>query len=380
MKNLLLLLGHLLLSVLVFGQNSTVTFTYGGVQRTYNVHLPTGYTSGQHLPLVLNLHGYGQTNSQQELYTNMNATADANSFVVIYPAGLNNSWNIGAAGVYHFGTDDVGFLSKVIDTAQTLYGIDPKRVYACGLSNGGYMSHRLACELSDKVAAIAAVAGCLTDSMAYYCNATRKVPVMQIHGTADPIVPYTGAVASLSTEETVAFWASFDLCGTTSDTTNLPNTDATDGCTVQKIDYPNCADNSRVLLYKIINGGHTWPNGTINVPTNGNTDRDIDANTEIWNFFKQYTLDGNVGINQPVPSEQQIQIFPNPANQTITVQMRKLPNTVANIYTLNGRLAKSAPLSNSQTIPTQDLPNGVYLLQITNGQQPLANKKLVVMH
>jgi polyhydroxybutyrate depolymerase len=139
------------------GFSQTYSFTHNSIVRSYIVHLPTGYVASTQYPLVINMHGYTSTAAQQQAYSQMDVVADTGKFIVVYPDGVNNAWNAG------FGTnptiDDVGFLSTLIDTMKAKFSVDALKVYSCGLSNGGFMSFRLACELENKIAAIAPVAG-----------------------------------------------------------------------------------------------------------------------------------------------------------------------------------------------------------------------------
>src|ERR1041385_5504790 len=131
-------------------QGQTYSFTFDGILRSYIVHLPTGFNPGNSYPLVVNMHGYSSNASQQELYTAMDAVADTAGFIVAYPDGIASSWN---SYFNTGGVNDVSFISALIDTMILNYNSDPQRVYACGMSNGGFMTHRLACELHFRIAA-----------------------------------------------------------------------------------------------------------------------------------------------------------------------------------------------------------------------------------
>jgi len=265
------------------------TMVHDGATRSYIVHLPTGYTATQKYPLVLNLHGLGESNIKQEHYSHMDDVADSGHFIVVYPEGVNKAWNAGIRGPRVTKVDDVGFISALLDTLEAKYSIDAKRIYSCGISNGGFMSYRLACELSNRIAAIASVAGQLTDFMKAACRPSRPVAIMQIHGTDDELVNYEGALGYGPVDSLIHFWLWKDNCKPTPVITKLPDTDTTDGCTVTKYDYVSCSGGSEVALYKIINGGHTWPGG-YPVSFLGKTDEDFNASEEIWKFFKGKSL------------------------------------------------------------------------------------------
>jgi hypothetical protein len=151
------------------------------------------------------------------------------------------------------------------------------------------MSCKLACQLADRIAAIANEAGGIASLVATNCDIKRPMPALIIHGTADPIVLYDGVPGIYSAEATVRFFTELNDCSQ-SDTTLLPDLNPSDGCTIEKICYSNIGAECRVIFYKVINGGHLWPGAAYNIPTAGNTNRDINANVEMWNFFKQYKL------------------------------------------------------------------------------------------
>lgn len=374
MKPLIPFITALLISSTCFATTSTLYMSYGGLTRDFIVHLPTGYVQGQHLPVVLNFHGYTSNAAEQELYSGMDNTADQNNFIVVYPDGISNSWNVGWTGAYGTGVDDVGFTGKIIDTLIQLYGIDTNRVYSTGLSNGGFLSHRLACEMSSRIAAIAAVSGTLTDSTAYYCNPQRLMPIMHIHGTADPIVPYNGLTGSLSTEQTINFWLARETCSTPGDTTNVPDTNTGDGSTVQKIDYIHCSASNEVLFYKITGGGHTWPGGTLTISQFGNTNRDIDASQEIWNFFNRYTLSGPTGITEQAQNQTTINLYPNPATSdlkiesTVEIDRAELINVLGQVV-----LSKQINAANA-TINLSDIAGGIYFVKMYSGGFSITRK------
>ncbi len=275
----------LFMPISLLAQVETGSFVFEGRTRDYLVFLPQNYYGTAKMPVVFHLHGAGGDNQMQLDYTQMNIVADTAGFIVVYPNGINRMWRVGS-------TIDVGFISALIDTLDRHYSIDLERIYACGFSSGGFMSCKLACQLSHKITAIATVAGGIVEEDANNNEVHRPMPVLSIHGTADPRVPYDTGRPDLnlwSAEQTVKFWADFNLCSEL-DTISIADLDTIDGCTVEKITYGNGTHNSRVLFYKIIGGGHTWPDAAFGLVGNGRTNKDINANTEIWNFFKDYKL------------------------------------------------------------------------------------------
>jgi polyhydroxybutyrate depolymerase len=186
--------------------------------------------------------------------------------------------------------DDVAFVRDLLDEIEARYCIDPKRVYATGMSNGGFLSHRLACEVSDRIAAVAPVAGVL-GIPPESCNPGRPVPVLHFHGTADPMVPYTGGTPLIpqlgvgivfrSVANTMSHWRSKNACSGF-EKTFYANGDAT--C----VEWPDCAMGAQTALCTIDGGGHTWPGG-VPIPA-GKTSTDIDATATMLEFFAAHPL------------------------------------------------------------------------------------------
>ncbi len=265
------------------------TLEHEGKKRKYTVYLPAGFNPAVKHPLVLNFHGLGGNPRQQQKYSRMNEVADKEGFVVIYPYGDNHYWNTGAMNKpYVNGRDDVGFINKILDKAIQEYNISPDSIYASGLSLGGYFSYRLACELGNRISAIASVGGVMSDSTNKYCQSARPIPVLQIHGTKDPIVKYEGFKRSMPVEKTVAFWTKRNSCSH-SDTVLLPDISVKDKTTASLIKF-NCNSKAPVWFLKIQNGGHTWPGSKINYLFLGKTSKDFNASELIWEFFSQFSL------------------------------------------------------------------------------------------
>ncbi len=252
---------------------------FGGLTRTYIVHLPSG---SQHpSALVLNLHGRGGTGRKLEQFTHYDAVADANGFAVVYPDGIDNSWadGRGSSAADGRGIDDVGFLTTLATTLAHNYGIDPGHVFATGMSNGALMTQRLACERADVFAAIAPVAGTLNADVA--CTPSRPVAELEMHGTADRTVPFDGGVVRgpagpstvLGAAATAARWRQIDGCQ--GDPTQ--DTLAANGPRVQRFTVSGCAGGTAVELIQIDGGGHVWPDGT---PGHG-----PDAAEVTWQFL-----------------------------------------------------------------------------------------------
>ncbi len=279
------------------GEIVTEQMLYDGFNRTYIVYSPSNSHSG--MPLVFNLHGYGSNAVQQMEYSNMNVVADTAAFIVVYPNAVGNRWNSGISDSPPWPTpmsDDVGFMDALIDTMHKHHDIDINRVYVCGMSNGGFMSLKLACELSHRIRAVASVTGVISESTALDCEPQRTVPIFHIHGTDDRTVPFDGTFGWYSVKATANHWA--DLYGCVpSDTTDLADRNPSDGCTVTRIAYADSLGNENIILYSVAGGGHTWPGSAFDLPGLGITNRDINASEEIWNFFVSH--DPNIRREAP---------------------------------------------------------------------------------
>lgn len=275
-----------------------VELTVDGCVRSYIVHVPPGIAPQEKLPLVLVLHGAAMNGQWMMSYTGMNAKADADKFIAVYPDGTGFgpflTWNAG--GPSWGRPNDVKFLTSLVDDVGTRIAVDQRRVYATGLSNGGMMSYRLALEASGRIAAIAPIAGTMLvrDQVP-----TRAVPVMHFHGTADRIVPPGGPsagtpsfVSFLSVAETLQLWCQFNRCDFNDLAENQLIDRVFDGTRVRKIRYRAAADGADVVYISIENGGHTWPGRPVFLLSLilGRTTRDVSANDLVWEFFQQNPL------------------------------------------------------------------------------------------
>ncbi len=256
---------------------------HDGMMRSYNLYVPLGFTGDEPLPLVLNFHGFTMTPASEQSFSIFDATADTYGLAVAYPAGVGNSWNAGACcgAAVDMDLDDVGFALAVVEDVKTRLCIDPQRVYATGMSNGGFLSHRLGCEAADSFAAIAPVAGVLGIPFEE-CNPSRPVPVMHFHGTGDPIVPYNGnGFGFVSVDATIEQWVMHDGC--TGDPVSAFEMDD-----VHCQAWDECTDDGYVELCTVDNGGHCWP-GNTNCPLSYSTDA-VNASDRMAEFFLGHAL------------------------------------------------------------------------------------------
>jgi polyhydroxybutyrate depolymerase len=278
--------------------STTLTLAIGGHSRLVVVHVPSGYRGTSRLALVLNMHGSGATAVDQELFSDMNTTADADGFIVAYPQGLiadgsGFDWNvpgeplIGGAPVPSDAPNDVSFLTALVGVLEQRYCVDRTRVYATGFSGGARTASQLACDASGVFAAVAAVSGLRRPSP---CPTSRPVPIIAFHGTADPVDPYDGhgqRYWTYSVPAAAADWAAQDGCSTTA-ATSKP------AATVTLTDYSHCRGGAAVELYTIAGEGHEWPGG-IPLPSSltkllGAQSNAISANNLMWAFFRAHPL------------------------------------------------------------------------------------------
>lgn len=266
-------------------------FDFGGVPRTYTVHVPAGVQ--RPTGLVVNLHAAGATGGDQAALTHYNAVSDAHGFVVVYPDGIDLSWadGRGASVPDRQGIDDVGFITALVGKLVADYGIDPGRVFATGLSAGAFMANRLACDRADVFAAVAPVAGTLGVNVG--CNPSRPVSVLATHGTADPVVPFGGGAMTgrggdstiVSAQALVDRWRQVDGCQDVPAQQVLPNTG--DGTVTTQFTSSACAPGTAVVSIRVDGGGHTWPNAAVFLPEQsiGATTHSVDLSEASWQFF-----------------------------------------------------------------------------------------------
>ena len=261
-------------------------------RRNYILYVPEKYDGATSVPLLLNFHGYTSNAQEQMGYGDFRPIADTAGFIIVHPQGtlLNGSthWNVGGWTLAST-TDDVGFTDALIDSLGKEYNIDRKRIYSTGMSNGGYMSFLLACQLSNRIAAIASVTGSMTPQTFDNCDPARPVPVLQIHGTADPVVAYGGKIWTKPVDEVISYWVEVNQCDTDALVSALPDNNPQDGSTVERQLYQNGKGGAVTDHYKVLGGAHTWPGNSSNQP---GTNRDFSAVEVIWAFLSRYDLDG----------------------------------------------------------------------------------------
>lgn len=291
--------------------NHDLSFRFDGRTRRYIVHVPPQARDAKPLAVVLSFHGGGGNARGQQDYTRMDPVADREGFIVVYPDGTGRlrrrllTWNAGTCCGYARDrrVDDVGFVRALLDTLARRLPVDPRRVYATGLSNGGMMSYRLAAELGDRIAAIAPIAGgTVVDSI----RSPRPVPVMHIHSLDDPRAlysgglgppfPYTNArVLQPNMDSVIARWVRFDRCPPTpsvGETVRGRQGSPSATHTATPYRYAPCAGGAEYVIWKLTGAGHTWPGAGVQSWQEhvGPATDVVDADTLLWRFFQRFSL------------------------------------------------------------------------------------------
>lgn len=288
----------------------------GGERREFLLHVPPGYKAGTPTPLVISLHAAALWPVAQMVTSRWNDLADREGFLVVYPSGYTGSGPIiwrterGDALRRDSRTEldeplarDVRFIGDLIDSLSRAYTVDPARIYANGLSNGGGMSFVLSCTLGDRIAAVGLV-GAAHLLPSSWCPDPRPVPMIAFHGTADPVVPFAGGHSWVARERFPSIpgfttdWARRNGCDARPDTSAV-------AADVTRLAYAHCAADASVELYRIEGGGHTWPGGEpLPAWFTGRTSTGVDATRRMWEFFKAHprSLTTNSGPAMPTPA------------------------------------------------------------------------------
>ncbi len=286
----------------LWAQRGERSISIGGVDRTYRLYVPSNLPKERPVPLVFVFHGGFGTGAGIERFTGFDRLADRDGFIVAYPDGFRRNWYDGRDFAVSRlrrtqQVDDVAFVQRIIDAVSRDYRIDPRRVYATGISNGAMFSHYLAGHLADRLAAVAPVCGGIAEPYGPQFRLSQPVSMLLINGTADPLVPYEGGPVAhdqrgrvLSTDETVAKWRAATGSTGTGTREALPDRDPSDGCTAERCRWPKGPSGAEVELLRVVGGGHTWPGRAQYLPPRaiGRVCRDFDATAVIWDFFRTH--------------------------------------------------------------------------------------------
>jgi len=379
----IILLISLLVNTVSWSQNLSKSFTYDAQLRNYRIYIPSSYDGSQPVPLVLALHGMGDTGSNFQ-GIGLNQFANTDTFIAVYPNALvdqtfgASGWNagVGAFGIFVSGdVDDIGFLNALIDTVSNNYSIDSLRVYATGFSIGGFMAQRLACELNDRIAAIASVSGLIGNPVV--CNNVRPTPVLHMHGTSDSTITYNGEFntpfgrfkVGQSVDEMFSTWETNNECSGTPVETPLPDI-ANDGYTIDHFYHGDCRAESEIELYRINGAPHIWLG-----PNN-----DVYATEEIWNFFKRHYKreEPDTVPTAIVEIDTDLKIYPNPFSNNLQIIIHGASLFEVSIFNATGKKVFGTEYfqttSSNIEIPTVKLTNGVYILQLRTAEKILTRK------
>jgi polyhydroxybutyrate depolymerase len=271
--------------------------------REYQLYVPSSYEKARRTPLLIILHGRSSNGQRMADLSSFNSRADLHGFIAVYPEGINKQWNYlhGISG-FNKQPNDSEFLLKIVEAVRSKYNVDDKRIYATGISNGGFMVQRLACYAPDKFAAFASVAAGGYAAMPAKCVDKGPVNLLYMHGTADEKVPWQGLgitddsgnqqLVTLSIANSVKFWANRNQCSPDVTRKEIPTKGDSSGTRVQILSSNDCDGNAEVVLYAIMGGGHNWPGAPNIIPPSiaGRVNMDIHASDVIWSFFSSKKL------------------------------------------------------------------------------------------
>lgn len=316
-------------------QDARVEMEINDHTRTFVVHLPQGYDSQQHYPVVILLHSLDQDAAEMARLTHFNELADRDSVIAVYPNGLHGRWNFGAGeprpyrrdpyrrpGGYGRGypppgprpdegdrregarrNPDMQFFNRMLDRLSTRYAVDTRRIYAVGFGEGGFMALRMGCSMADRIAAIAVVGAAMPRML--NCVPSRRISALLMNGTEDPIVPYDGGryrdgmVRFLSSEESAREWARLNNCSEKPSESHLP-AQQEGGKDTKVYFFNDCREGAQVALYSVKDGGHTWPGGEqyLSEKEVGKTSQALNANETIWSFLVAKKITGESGAER----------------------------------------------------------------------------------
>jgi polyhydroxybutyrate depolymerase len=364
MKKFLLLAIAVVLGMQTFAQLETRTLIWDGTEREYLEYLPNGYSGEEPVPVVFGLHGLG--GSMNNFYNvGMNYMADTAGFILIVPQAeeafygeqsIGTAWNSGASMygiVPNEDVDDTGFLMAVLDSLESNYNIDTESVYFFGFSMGGYMCNRLACEVGDRINAIASVSGTIGND--FDPQPTDHVACLHFHGTADETVAYSSNTSGIGADSLVNFWVDFNNCDETPIVYNYEDTHS-DSLTFERYLY-NGGDES-VAFIKVIGGAHDW----YYQPQN-----DIDYANEIWRFFRNRFTDQPTS-KETINSETGIQLYPNPVHDILNIKLPKGQKAQVTLFNSLGSLIWEKLVDGSTSVSLNNLPEANYYVRVTTSE------------
>jgi polyhydroxybutyrate depolymerase len=334
------------------------TINIGGVARSFIYYTPSSWNANQHVPLLIVMHGLTQTGAGLMDITQFNLIAEQNNFIVVYPDGENFAWNANM-NISVSTADDIGFIENLALEFQNNFGTDPQKQYLVGFSNGGFMSHKLACESSMCFAAIASVSGNMSDTTFSNCQPQFQPAVLHIHGTSDAIVPYNGGAGTgVSVDQCIEKWRIVLNCDQTPTILNMPNNNLFDLSSPQRFSYLNGTND--LELIKIEGGGHQWPGIQTLIGGAGIINMDFYSPQVIWDFLNGKSCPSS-SIEESVTK---FQITPNPTTGILKVTDGSEVNYA--IYNSVGNKIIQGVTDNE--IDIQHLDIGIYFIRINSAR------------
>lgn len=351
------------------------TLEHDNETRKYVVYVPAVYDGSTLVPLMLNFHGFSMTAKVQMEYADMRPIADTAGFILVYPEGTlldgSTHWNI-KGPTSKSKADDLGFTEALLDQLAKEYEIDEERVYCSGFSNGGFFSFDLACRLSDRIAAIGTVGATMLGDSYNDCEPSHPTAVITINGTDDSQVNYEGLLPYMYSLDAVnSYWVAHNKADEKPAVVKMPDSNTEDKSTVERYTFANGDECTSVEHYKIIGGGHSWPD------VNGSASKqnvDISASSLIWNFVSQYDINGLINCDKTSSSKlpelkQEIQLYPNPTSDVIYVNSNGQVNY--QVYSSTGQMVMQGIVSENQPVDIAHLPNNLYMIRIGGASMPI---------
>ena len=274
-----------------------MTINLDGLPRTYRLFVPSGYDGASALPLLVAFHPAGGDGASMARLTALNEKAEADNVIIAYPEGPEGYWDYGVGlpewEVVFPVNDDLAFFELLLDQLEAQYAIDTTQIYALGYSNGARMAFRVGCEFHDRLAGIAAVAISISEDIVNACPAEAQLRVFYMHGTDDVVAPWEGkplthngqqVTIAWSAPNTVNFWVAQNECNTEPQITEMPDANPEDRVAVSQVLFDECAEDTSVIFYAVIGGGHGWLGGVFNLePDDYNPTGS--ATEYVWDFF-----------------------------------------------------------------------------------------------
>ena len=345
-RSLMVFMAIISMSANLFAQ--TQSMQIAGVNRTYIVHAPSGLNKP---PFVLNIHGYNMDAASEQSYTKMDQVADREKFIVVYPNAINKSWDLS-------GANDFTFLLAIIDSIDKKYKIDRNRIYACGFSQGGFMSFQLACRYSTVFAAIAPTSGTVSGA----CNLQRPVPMRLTFGTNEFD---GGAEQTAQFMKSVTKWVGLLNCPESPKITR-PYPSSNPNSLVTRLYYGPCDQGTEVIADSIRTGGHEWPM---------NTNDRINNSEETWAFLKKFSLSQTAVIEQKTSTYSRVFVSASYSSGTVRLQGVR-ENCRVKVIDTRGRLVAAAEAAQRQ-FEFKNQPGGVYMLLLNENDKRFTLRLLI---